>query len=105
MEQTLINEAVKSGMWALLFVALLIYTIRENRARENEYRATIRGLSDDIKNTACDSNRVIKEISGDVDILEGKIHKVSEKVDGIDRKIDHLNEKTDALNRRLPDSF
>jgi peptidoglycan hydrolase CwlO-like protein len=105
MEQTLINEAVKSGMWALLFVVLLIYTIRENKSRELEYQRTIGRLNDEIKTTACDSNRVVKDTSEDVDILDKKVNTISQKVDVIDRKIDHLNEKTDALNRRLPDSF
>jgi hydrogenase maturation factor HypE len=33
-EQTLLSEAAKSGLWALLFVALLWYVLKKNEERE-----------------------------------------------------------------------
>lgn len=36
----------KSGVFALLFVMLLVYLLKQNNSRENKYQDTIKSLSD-----------------------------------------------------------
>lgn len=50
--------AAKSGIFALLFTALLVFVLRDAKIREDKYRETIDKL--------CASLNVVKEIKYDV---------------------------------------
>ena len=41
MWQEIIKTAVGNGLWAVLFCVLLMYQLRDGRARESKYRSTI----------------------------------------------------------------
>ncbi|MGN0771841.1 MAG: BhlA/UviB family holin-like peptide [Christensenellales bacterium] len=43
--QTLLDFAATNGIWALLFCSLLIYQLKDSRAREKKYQSTIDALS------------------------------------------------------------
>jgi len=101
MEETMLAAAVKEGIWAVCFVALLIYVIRENKAREKAYQKTISALHTEVIGHACENLRLTEGISQDVDNLDNKIHRVTEKVDTVDRKVDHVIDKLDAINNRI----
>ncbi len=45
MWHTLLEFAATNGIWALLFCSLLIYQLKDSRARERKYQATIDSLS------------------------------------------------------------
>lgn len=46
MEEKLIELGAANGIWALLFVALFLYTIYDSRKREANYQKIINDLSD-----------------------------------------------------------
>ncbi|WDU82255.1 BhlA/UviB family holin-like peptide [Caloramator sp. Dgby_cultured_2] len=46
MENEVIKLAMSQGLWAVLFVTLLFYVLKENSKRESELRAIIDKLSD-----------------------------------------------------------
>lgn len=48
MEDTLLNSMITQGPWALLFLALFWWTLRENKNRENRYIEVIAKLSDEV---------------------------------------------------------
>lgn len=48
MESTLLNSVATQGPWALLFLALFWWTLKENKNRENKYIEVISKLSDEI---------------------------------------------------------
>ena len=48
MESTLMNSMVTQGPWALLFLSLFWWTLKENKNRENKYIEVISKLSDEI---------------------------------------------------------
>ena len=41
MENNIIKTAIKEGLWAVLFVALLFYLLKENSTREKNYQEII----------------------------------------------------------------
>lgn len=56
MEQEVMKMAASQGLWALLFVALLFWVLRENAKREENYQQLLQDLTDkfgileDVKN-------------------------------------------------------
>jgi len=48
MESTLLNSVATQGPWALLFLSLFWWTLKENKNRENKYIEVISRLSDEI---------------------------------------------------------
>ena len=48
MEKELLKSVATQGPWALLFLALFWWTLKENKNRENKYIEVISKLSDEI---------------------------------------------------------
>lgn len=46
MWEEILRVAVSNGLWAVLFCVLLLYQLRDGRARESKYRETIDSLVD-----------------------------------------------------------
>ena len=49
MESKLIEAASSQGIWALLFIVLFIYTVRDGKQRESKYQSVIEKLSNIIE--------------------------------------------------------
>ena len=45
----ILELAIGDGLWALLFCVLLIYELKDSRARENKYQETIATLTKDLE--------------------------------------------------------
>lgn len=60
MWQEIIKTAVGNGLWAVLFCVLLMYQLRDGRARESKYRHTIDVLLDRL-NRLDDVERGVRE--------------------------------------------
>lgn len=56
MEQDIMKMAASQGLWAVLFVALLFWVLKENAKREENYQKLLQDLTDkfeileDVKN-------------------------------------------------------
>ena len=46
MEQEILKVAMSQGLWAVLFVALLFYVLRENSTREQKYQDIIQKFTE-----------------------------------------------------------
>ncbi|MGN1227694.1 MAG: BhlA/UviB family holin-like peptide, partial [Christensenellales bacterium] len=46
MWEELIKMAVSNGIWAVLFLALLVYQLKDSAIRETKYQQTISSLTD-----------------------------------------------------------
>ena len=46
MWEEVLRVAISNGIWAVLFVALLIYQLRDSSAREEKYQKTIEILTE-----------------------------------------------------------
>ncbi|BAD39313.1 hypothetical protein STH328 [Symbiobacterium thermophilum IAM 14863] len=49
MEEGLMKLAIEQGLWAALFVGLLLWTLRQNNARETRYLEIIKTLGEEVR--------------------------------------------------------
>lgn len=48
MWEKVVELAMSDGLWALLFCVLLVFELKDSRAREKKYQSTISNLSQDL---------------------------------------------------------
>lgn len=65
MWQDIFNLAVNNGLWAVLFLVLLFYVLKDSRAREKKYQETIDKLGKAVS--------TIEGIKEDVEVIKEKI--------------------------------
>ncbi len=58
MWEDVLNLAIGNGLWAVLFVILLCYVLKDSRAREKKYQELIDALSESLN--------IVKEVQDDV---------------------------------------
>lgn len=68
MWQDILKLAMSDGLWAVLFLGLLIYELKDSRAREGKYQKTITDLTDAVGNLD-DMKNNLNEIEEDVKIV------------------------------------
>ena len=68
----ILELAIGDGLWALLFCVLLIYQIKDSRARESKYQDTISSLAKDLE--------YIKEIDDQIKEIDADIEQMSSAV-------------------------
>ena len=67
MWETVLESVVANGAWAVLFCVLLVYELRDSRAREEKYQQTIENLTkslqsiEDIKHEIVDIKEFLKD--------------------------------------------
>jgi len=73
MWEKVINLAISNGIWAVLFLGLLIYQLRDSHYREKKYQNTIDALGKSLE--------VINDIKSDVEDIKQVLTKVRAKGD------------------------
>lgn len=71
METALLDSAIKNGLFAIMFVFLFIYMLKENKEREQKYISTIDKLSDKIG--------IVEEIREDIIEIKSDIEQIKIK--------------------------
>ncbi len=66
MWEKIFNLALSNGIWAVLFLALLVYQLRDSRSREAKYQQTIETLGKSLE--------VINDVKEDVEEIKGQLH-------------------------------
>ena len=61
MWEKIFNLALSNGLWAVLFLALLVYQLRDSRLRERKYQNTIDALGKSLE-TINDVKSDVEEI-------------------------------------------
>ncbi len=69
----ILQLAIGDGLWALLFCVLLIYELKDSRAREIKYQNTISSLAKDLE--------YMKEIDEDMEDMNNAIREYIESVE------------------------
>jgi len=72
----MIKVGAQNGLWALFSVCLLIWTLKENKERENEYRLTIKENQDII-------NKLSDTINVDLTVINRNVISLKEDVGDI----------------------
>lgn len=67
MWEEVFNLAINNGLWAVLFLALLIYVLKDSKSREDKYQITIKKLADNL--------RIIEDVQQDVKKIKVKVFK------------------------------
>ena len=63
----IVNLAIKNGLWAVLFLGLFIFVIKDSSKREKKYQQTIKDLTSHLG--------VVKEIKEDIDDIKNIVYK------------------------------
>ncbi len=65
MWEEIFNLALSNGLWAVLFLGLLAYVLRDSRRRERKYQATVDALVERLKTVAeikSDTDRILTAV-------------------------------------------
>ena len=84
MWEQIMEAAAANGIWALLFLGLLIYQLKDSKKREEKYTATITSLTEGLsalEGIKQDIKNIIDAIDSTVKIGESTIKKRTTKKD------------------------
>ena len=90
MWEEILNLALNNGLWAVLFLGLLIYQLRDSRNREQKYQETIYEL-----NKTLNKVNVIDE---NVSMLADGFDEVKENIIKIENTVSKLSYKRNNEN-------
>lgn len=65
MWEQIVNLAISNGLFAVLFLGLLIYQLRDSKTRENRYQDTIAQLGNALE--------IVKSVKEDVQEIKEKL--------------------------------
>ena len=68
MWEKIFNLAISNGIWAVLFVILLFYQLKDSKERETKYQQTIESLGKSLE--------IINEVKEDVEVIKDEINKI-----------------------------
>ena len=74
MWQDIFNLAVNNGLWAVLFLVLLGYVLKDSRAREKKYQETIDKLGKAVS-TIEGIKEDVEEIKEKINVIENRKNK------------------------------
>jgi len=69
MWEKIFNLAVGNGIWAVLFLILLFFQLRDSKVREEKYQKTIENLGNSLE--------VINHVKEDVEVIKNQISNIS----------------------------
>lgn len=80
MWEQIVNLAISNGLFAVLFLGLLVYQLKDSRAREQKYQNTIEKLGNSLD--------IVRQVKEDVEDIKDKLNskkiilrKTKEKLD------------------------
>ncbi len=91
----MLDAIAQYGIFAGLFIVLLVYTIKQNERRENDYRSTISSLNSIVDCTT-------QNISKDVDEVIVKVKDVSDDVKQIKHNVNEIKRDVDYISASMP---
>ena len=83
MWEKIFNLAISNGLFAVLFLGLLIYLLKDSRSREQKYQSTIEKLGNSlemVKDVKEDVNEIKQRLTNTkISIKKVKVEKTDEK--------------------------
>ena len=71
MWEKIFNLALQNGLWAVLFLGLLIYVLNDSRKREKKYQDTISNLTQNLS--------IVQVIKQEVQEIKNIVNKITSK--------------------------
>lgn len=96
MWEEIFNLALNNGLWAVLFLGLLIYQLKDSRVREQKYQNTINELSktlnkvNEIDENVVNLSKNIVEVGKNIKQIESNVSELTKK----HKKTEEVNEQT-----------
>ena len=84
MWEQIFNLALNNGLWAVLFLALLIYQLKDSRAREKKYQETITEL-----------NVTLLKVNE----IDANVYKLSENLSEVGSNIKRIEESVSKIRK------
>lgn len=66
MWEQIVNLAISNGLFAVLFLGLLVYQLKDSRVREQKYQSMIEKLGDSLE--------IVKQVKEDVEDIKDKLN-------------------------------
>ena len=60
-----VNLAISNGLFAVMFLALFVYQLRDSKTRESKYQETIAKLGDSLQ--------IVKDVKQDVEMIKEQL--------------------------------
>lgn len=71
MWQEILDLAIKNGLWAVLFLGLLIFVLKDSKQREKKYQDTIKNLTEHLG--------IVHEIKKEVEEVKEVVYSKNKK--------------------------
>lgn len=71
MWEEILDLAIKNGLWAVLFLGLFVFVLKDSKQRENKYQQTIKDLTNHLG--------VVNDIKKEVEEVKQFVFKKSKK--------------------------
>lgn len=78
MWEKIFNLAISNGIWAVLFLVLLFFQLKDSKKREEKYQKTIETLGASLK--------VVTEIKEDVEDIKMELKKLKPTEEGLEHE-------------------
>ena len=75
MWEQIFNLAISNGLFAVMFLGLFIYQLKDSKSRESKYQDTIAKLGDSLQ--------IVKEVKQDVEMIKEQLVRKSKKKNGV----------------------
>ena len=82
MWEEILNLAIGNGLWAVLFVVLLCYVLKDSRSREKKYQDLIDALSDSLN--------IVKEVQDDVREIKNNLSYKEKRAKNKDEQVQKI---------------
>lgn len=89
MWQEALKLAVNNGIWAVLFLCLLVYQLKDSREREKKYQQTIKSLNSSLS--------VVEKIEDDINAVQANVRKVSGSVAIVHKNVVKIKQDTQKI--------
>ena len=74
MWEKIFNLAISNGIWAVLFLILLFFQLKDSKERESKYQKTIESLGKSLE--------IINDVKEDVEVIKQEIKSISNQGKG-----------------------
>lgn len=95
-----LNIAISNGIFATLFVCLLIYELKDSRNREKKYQGTIDNLNNSL-GAVGDISENINEVKDEVAVIEDDVEVIKNDVSNIKKDVVELKNGVENIKKEV----
>lgn len=97
-----LNIAISNGIFATLFVCLLVYELKDSRNREKKYQGTIDNLNKSL-GTVGDISENLQKVGDEICIIEDDVQVIKDDVSNIKKDVVELKNGVENIKKEVGD--